>query len=322
MDGSIPPNTWTGTIQQKLMEGTVPDQISYLMDLLARESANLSTEYHWRIQLSRELEELEQELFRQKKQMKMFLNRGKATKQELERFQKYSDPETLSATRIASQVNNTIKRKKKKDLQKDYEELQVAYIIRQEEFNNELQVEKTKNNALQEELEMIRASYKELSQSCEADVLTARLQAVHLQQELAMQIRLREERVLQDELLMRNLRDEKDSLYLQMKEMTLVQQNGSEQETILQQGMEELQDQFGTELHGESQGDQPEEESLSNVLPEPKDKQLPEKTEKLSDAAIRKRICHFLGLGKPKRFRKSTALTTFSLSPNTSSLSL
>ncbi|XP_035010595.1 uncharacterized protein LOC118106287 [Hippoglossus stenolepis] len=221
MEGSIPPNVWTGTIQQSLMEGRVPQQISYLMELLARESANFSTEHHWRIQLSQELQELQQELVRQKRLKEMFINRGKGTKQELERLQKYSNAETLSAARITSQVNNTIKRRKKKDLQKDYEELQVAYIIKQERFNNELQEEKKKNNALQEELEMLRASYQEISQSRGADVLTARLKADHLQQELEMQIRLREARVSQDELQMKDLRDEQDSLCQQMKEMRL-----------------------------------------------------------------------------------------------------
>ncbi|CAB1442818.1 unnamed protein product [Pleuronectes platessa] len=47
--------------------------------------------------------------------------------------------------------------------------LQVAYIIQQETFNNELQEEK-KNKALQEELETITPSYHEFYQSHEADV--------------------------------------------------------------------------------------------------------------------------------------------------------
>ncbi|CAB1455277.1 unnamed protein product [Pleuronectes platessa] len=138
--------------------------ISYLIQQLAQENANLNTEYHWRIQLSRELEEHRQELCLQKKLKEMFINRGKETKQELEQLQKYSNAEALSATKIASQVNNTIKRKNKKDLQKDYEELKVAYIINQEKFNHEIQLEKDKTNILKVEMENLIASYDDFYQ--------------------------------------------------------------------------------------------------------------------------------------------------------------
>ncbi|CAB1424944.1 unnamed protein product [Pleuronectes platessa] len=140
-------------------------QISHLIDLLAKENANLRTEYHWRIQLSKDLEEHKQELFRQKKLKQMFFNRGRKTKQELEQLQKYSNAEALSATKIASQVNNTIKRKKIKDLQKDYEELKVTYIINQEKSNTEFQEEKIKKNVLQEELDKLKTSHHEVCQS-------------------------------------------------------------------------------------------------------------------------------------------------------------
>lgn len=65
-----------------------------------------------------------------------------------EGLQKYSDAETLSTTKIATQVGNTIKRKEKKHLQKDYEELQVAHIISQEKITAELQADREKNKLL------------------------------------------------------------------------------------------------------------------------------------------------------------------------------
>ncbi len=102
--------------------------------------------------LSKELEETKAQWQRQKDLKEMFINREKETRRELERLQKYSDPETLSTARIATQVNNNIKRRKKRDLQTDYEELKVAYIVHQKQLNNELQVEKERNIALQNEV--------------------------------------------------------------------------------------------------------------------------------------------------------------------------
>lgn len=127
--------------------------------------------------LSRELVWTKQELARQKRLKKMFINREKETKRQLERLQKYSNPETLSTANIATQVQDTIKQKKKKFLQNDYEKLQVAYIKAQEKFEMELQKEKQINAALQ-------ASCQEIKQRYETHILTIRQQVDHLQQEL------------------------------------------------------------------------------------------------------------------------------------------
>lgn len=101
-------------------------------------------------------------------------------------MRKYIDAETLSTSEIATQVRETIKRKQKKRLRKDYEELQMAHIISQEKFTAErpadeeknrllqgevekltakLHVEKEKNMLLQEVLERTRVSHHEISSS-------------------------------------------------------------------------------------------------------------------------------------------------------------
>lgn len=55
----------------------------------------------------------------------MYINREKDRRRELERVQKYADPETLSTHKMAVQMRDTMK-EKKKVLQKEYEELKGA----------------------------------------------------------------------------------------------------------------------------------------------------------------------------------------------------
>ncbi|GLD66911.1 synaptonemal complex protein 1-like protein [Lates japonicus] len=114
----------------------------------------LSKEYNWRVQVSQELEDTKQQLSNQKHLQELFINKEKEAKKELERLQNYSDAETLNASNIASQVRSDIKRKKKRDLQQDYEELKVAHMINEEKFNAELQAHKDKIKALQDELKL------------------------------------------------------------------------------------------------------------------------------------------------------------------------
>ncbi|GLD47607.1 synaptonemal complex protein 1-like protein [Lates japonicus] len=114
----------------------------------------LSMEYNWRVQVSQELEDTKQQLSNQKRLKELFINKEKEAKKELGRLQNYSDAETLNASNIASQVRSDIKRRKKRDLQQDYEELKVAHIINEEKFNAELQAHKDKIKALQDELKL------------------------------------------------------------------------------------------------------------------------------------------------------------------------
>ncbi|KAG7217102.1 hypothetical protein INR49_027643 [Caranx melampygus] len=114
-------------------------------------------------QLSQELERTKQDLSWQKFLKKMFIKREKETRRKLERIQKYGDAETLSMAKTATQVQNNIKWKKKKLLQKDYEELNVAYVKSHKKVTAELQKEKEKNADLQEKLEKLEASHQETS---------------------------------------------------------------------------------------------------------------------------------------------------------------
>ena len=115
-----------------------------------------------RERLIQELEDTREQLKRQKALKEMFINRGKETSRELERLRKYSNEVTLSNAKIAAQVKNEIKRRKKKDLQIDYEELKVAYLINEDKYRADLQEKKDKNTLLQEELDQINVSYKEI----------------------------------------------------------------------------------------------------------------------------------------------------------------
>ena len=84
----------------------------------------------------------------------MYINKRKEATRELERLRKHSDDETLSNTKIFTQVRDNTRQRKKKDLHKDYEELQVVHLI-SEKYQAELQVEKDKNNVLQKQLDQI-----------------------------------------------------------------------------------------------------------------------------------------------------------------------
>ncbi|GLD61487.1 uncharacterized protein AKAME5_001329400 [Lates japonicus] len=123
---SLPQNRRTtrqvaGTNQNHRMERhALQQEIWHLRDLLSTERANCCREHNWKIQLSHELDETKQQLANQK---------------------------------WLKEVRNDIKRKKKKDLQQDYEELQVAFTVCQERLNSELQ-EKDKIKVLQEDLKL------------------------------------------------------------------------------------------------------------------------------------------------------------------------
>lgn len=163
-------------------------EVSELQQNLTEEIANGFSLENKNISLDKELNEAKFQWERQKTLKEMYINRGKETKRALESLEKYTNPETLSSAKIAAQVRNHIKRKKKKDLQKDYEELQVAHIISQEKLTAELQVEKEKNTFLQNEVDRISASYHEVNLRYDAGVVTVGQKAESLQRELEKEI--------------------------------------------------------------------------------------------------------------------------------------
>ena len=75
-----------------------------------------------RERLVQELEDTKEQLRKQKTLKVMYINRGKETTRELERLRKYNNDVTLCYAKIATQVRDNT-RQKKKDLYKDYEEL-------------------------------------------------------------------------------------------------------------------------------------------------------------------------------------------------------
>ncbi|KAG7231324.1 hypothetical protein INR49_012164 [Caranx melampygus] len=213
--------------------------IHHLNMCLRQEKANYEREKNSRAQISQELEKTKEELAKQKSLKKIFIKKDKETRRELERVQTYADPETLDTLKIANQVRDTNRHKKKKALHKDYEELQVAHLISQEKFTVELQAEKDKNAALQKELDDLRASYKEVTLKCEAEVLS-RQQVENLQCELENEKKAHTDRVSENLLLENNLRAEMEALRCKMdQEISLAHQRTCEQELALKRELEE-----------------------------------------------------------------------------------
>ena len=118
-----------------------------------------------RERLIQELEDTKEQLKKQKTLKEMYINRGKETNREVELLRQYSDDVTDSNVKIATQVRDNTRQKKKKDLHKDYEELKVAHLINKEKHQADLQVEKDKNNRLQKRLDQISVSLNEITLS-------------------------------------------------------------------------------------------------------------------------------------------------------------
>ncbi|KAF3692208.1 hypothetical protein EXN66_Car007884 [Channa argus] len=172
----------------------------------------LNKETNLRTQLSQQLDETKQQLAHQRSLKEMHINKGKELKSQLERMEKYANAETLSTSKIAAQVRDNIKQKKKKLLQKDYEELKVAYTISQKKFTAEIQLQNEKTQALKEELDQLRVSYQEVSLKYDTAVLRAKQQVDNLQQLLEKEIKSHTDRQANDTLLIQNLRDEIDTV--------------------------------------------------------------------------------------------------------------
>lgn len=102
--------------------------------------------------------------------------------------------ESLSPAVIASQVQSDIKHKQKIQLQQDFEPLKVAHIASEEA----IRAEKEKSDALQQELDLMKARYEELQSKYKAAG------------QRNMQL-FYEERIRQEQNLSENLRAEKDN---------------------------------------------------------------------------------------------------------------
>ncbi|KAL7387065.1 hypothetical protein ABVT39_017810 [Epinephelus coioides] len=218
------------------------NQVQHLHNLLYRERQENK-------QLSQELDETKQQLAKQKSLKEMYINREKESRREFERVKKYADPETLSTYRLAVQVNDIKRQKKKKDLHKDYEQLRVAHIISQEKFTAELDIEKQRNKLLQEEVERTRVSYHDMKVKYETQILTLQQQAELLQREHDIQIQAHADRVASDQQMMQNLKSAQDAVVDKMaEEMRILQKNALADQTAFRTQTEELMSQLNSQI--------------------------------------------------------------------------
>lgn len=88
-------------------------------------------------------------------------------------------------------MRDNTRQKKKKDLHKDYEELQVAHLIKEKKYQAYLQAEKHKNKRLLDELDRISVSHNEIRLSYETDVMKVRQQLDTLQHDLVKEMQQR-----------------------------------------------------------------------------------------------------------------------------------
>ncbi|XP_027892406.1 zinc finger protein 853-like [Xiphophorus couchianus] len=196
-------------------------RLSYLLEM---ERAGRFEDNQKLSHLEAELEETKLQLKKQKALKETFINQAKDAKRELDRVEKFSDPEVRNAAVIASKVHNNVKYMKKKNLQQDLEELKVAHLLSQEAFVAEIQAERKKSQGLQEELDQLQTSYEELCSEYEAaDAL--------LRQEAETQ-KLYEARLSEEQRLLENLRAEKDDMFKEMSQKISFLQDG---EKLLQE---------------------------------------------------------------------------------------
>ncbi|KAM3617264.1 uncharacterized protein V6R79_004078 [Siganus canaliculatus] len=137
--------------------------------------------------LTRELEETRREVEKEKKVQEEFMKKEQETKTELEFLQKYSNPETLSSAKIASQVRASIKNKSRQDLEQEHEELQVAYTHTSSSLLSELQEERDKFNLLQQAHTATKDAYLDIHSRYEKDVTFFNQQAQMHQAEMESQ---------------------------------------------------------------------------------------------------------------------------------------
>ncbi|KAL7396391.1 hypothetical protein ABVT39_005091 [Epinephelus coioides] len=289
------------------------NQVQHLYDLLHRERQENK-------QLSQELDETKKQLAKQKSLKEMHINREKESKREFKRVTKYADPETLSTYRLAVQVNNTMRQKKKKDLHKDYEQLRVAHIISQEKFPVELDLEKQKNKLLQDEVERTRVSYHDMTVKYETQILTLQQQVEVLQRERDIQIQAHADRVASDQQMMQNLKSAHDTLVDKMAgEMRILQENALADQTAFRAQTEELMSQLNCQIslnHELSVGLKAEREDDCHCdeqreqEPIPQRSTTPMETDEVSETtkgqpSVWKNLHHFLGLKIPQKWMKN-----------------
>ncbi|XP_032416717.1 otogelin [Xiphophorus hellerii] len=222
------------------------EEIQRLRAFLEMERAQRFEDNQRLAHMEEELEETKLQLKRQKAIKEVFINKSKESKRELERVEKLSDPAAVSAAILASNVHNDVRYKNKKMLQQDFVDLKTAHLLSQEAFSSEIQAEKEKGKALQEELDKLQTSYEELCCKYEADIALVR-------QEAEIQT-FCEERDSEVQQLLENLRAEKEDMFQQMsKEIKFLQSSEKSLQDELDQvkrSYEELNGKYDRDVSG------------------------------------------------------------------------
>ncbi|XP_043966015.1 paramyosin-like [Gambusia affinis] len=167
----------------------------------------------------RELEDAKAEVERQKTVKKIFINRSRELKRELQAVKTFNNPETLSPAVIPSKVCSQIRDKTKMQLQED-----LAQIVNEDAFMSQIKAEKEKNNALQQELDHIKACYEELRPKSEANIGEEKLQ---VDMQLVYEDKIRQDQNLLDKMFKQISSFKETNKRLQRE---LEQMNGSYQE--------------------------------------------------------------------------------------------
>ncbi|XP_027860228.1 interaptin-like [Xiphophorus couchianus] len=185
-------------------------EIQRLNSLLEIERAGRFEDNQRLAHLKEELEETKLQLQRQTDIKETLISQAEDAKRELERLERFSDPEVIKAVITASKAYKDVKDMKMKPLQQEYVDLKVAHLLSQEALKAEIHDEKVKSQALQEELDELQTSYQELRSKYEADDGLVR-------QEAETQT-FDEEQLSEEQELLENGRAEKDDMFQEMSQ--------------------------------------------------------------------------------------------------------
>ncbi|XP_043969515.1 trichohyalin-like [Gambusia affinis] len=222
------------------------EEIQRLSRLLEMERARRFEENQRLAHLEEELEEMKLQLERQTDVKETLISQADNAKMELERLERYSDPEIIKAVIIAAQAYKHVKDMNKKSLQQEYVDLKVAHLLSQKALLDEIHDEKGKSQALQEELDQLQTSYEELSSEYEGDDAL-------LRQEAEKQT-FNEEQLREEQRLLETLRAEKEDMFKEMSQKIAVLQESEKhlQEELIQlrHSYDELNYKYENEVSG------------------------------------------------------------------------
>ncbi|XP_034529097.1 intracellular protein transport protein USO1-like [Notolabrus celidotus] len=201
------------------------------MDSLRRENRRLE----------RSNEELEKKLLKTKKLKDVYIERSKVQRRELDKLNFYDGAGNLNKEEMSTLINSKFKHSHFRNLEEDYEELQVGHMLSQQALKEELQLEKDKCRILQEELNETKLSYLNISSRYDTEVPALRQQAGFFLHELENEKQSHADRVLEDQRHMDDMRAENDALHQKMaQDFNDLQQSAFERERDLLNELEEL----------------------------------------------------------------------------------